>query len=297
MTGTLVIVNPAAGGGRGARAEPEITRIFESHGHPAEFVHSKSSEDAEEQARCAARRGVQCVAALGGDGLFHHVVNGIIGADCIVAFFPAGNGNDIAKALGIPGDPVQAAELFLRMSPRTIDVVRVRFADGRSTYYVGAGGMGLDAEAALQANTRFRHWPGILRYLAGALWTFGHEPSFNLRAEADGVAWTGKAILAAVANSSWYGSGIRIAPEAVMDDGLLNIALVEELGWLRLLHGLSILVANRELKFKEVKRFTARRVLLNADRSVRIHGDGEHLGESPAEFEILPGAIRVMAPK
>lgn len=296
MAETLVIVNPAAGGGRAARAEREIARLFAEHGHSAEFVHSKSTADAQEQARCAARQGFQCVAALGGDGIFHHVVNGIIGTDCIAAFFPAGNGNDIAEGLGIPDDPLQAAEQFLSTVPRSVDVVRVLFGDGRVAYFVGAGGMGLDAEAALQANTRFRRWPGVLRYLAGALWTFAHESSFYLRAEIDGVAWSGKAILAAVTNSPCYGSGIRIAPEAKMDDGLLNVALVEDVGWLRLLHGLGILVANRDLNFEEVKRLSARRVRLEADRSVRVHGDGEQLGKSPAEFEIFPGAIRVKAP-
>lgn len=291
-----MVVNPAAGRGRAARAESEIARLLADHGHSAQFVHSKSSGDAREQARCAALQGFPCVAALGGDGLFHHVVNGIVGTDCVAAFFPAGNGDDIAEGLGIPDDPIQAAELFLRTAPRSVDVVRVRFADGRGTYFVGAGGMGLDAEAALQANTRFRRWPGVLRYLAGALWTFGHESSFSLHAEIDGATWSGKAILAAVANSPCYGSGIRIAPEARMDDGVLNIVLVEEVGWLRLLHGLAILVTNRELKFEEIKRFPARRVRLEANRNVRVHGDGEQLGESPVEFEILPKAIRVKAP-
>lgn len=296
MTETLVIVNPAAGGGRAARAESKIARLFANHGRFAEFVHSLSGEDAQEQARCAAGRGFQYVAALGGDGIFHHVVNGLIGTDCVAAFFPAGNGNDIAEGLGIPDDPVQAAELFLKTAARPVDVVRVRFEDGRATYFVGAGGMGLDAEAALQANTRFRRWPGVSRYLAGAFWTFRRESSFYLRADIDGVEWSGKAILAAVANSPCYGSGIRIAPDAKMDDGLLNVALVEVVGWLRLLHGLAILVTNRELKFEEVKRFTARRIRLQAERSVKVHGDGELLGESPAEFEVLAGALRVKAP-
>lgn len=297
MTETLVIVNPAAGRGRAARVERKIAQLLASRGHSAEFVHSQSAEDVREKASSATQQGFRCVAALGGDGTFHHVVNGIVETDCIAAFFPAGSGNDIADGLGIPDDPVRAAELFLRTAPRPIDVVRVRFADGISTYFLGAGGMGLDAEAALQANTRFRRWPGILRYLAGAFWTFAHEPSFDLRANIDGASWSGKAVLAAIANSPCYGSGIRIAPRAQMDDGMLNIVLVEQVGWVRLLHGLAILVMDRELKFKEVKRFSARLVRLEADPSARVHGDGEHLGQSPAEFEVLRGAIRVKAPQ
>lgn len=296
MTETLVIVNPAAGRGRAARAERKIADLFVSRGHSAEFVRSQSGDDARHLASRAARQGYRCVAALGGDGTFHHVVNGILGTDCIAAFFPAGGGNDIAEGLGIPDDPVQAVELFLKVEARPIDVVAVRFADGCSTHYIGAGGIGLDAEAALQANTRFRRWPGIMRYIAGAFWTFAQEASFELRAEIDGFLWSGKALLAAVANSPCYGSGIRIAPNARMDDGALSVVLVEQVGWVRLTHGLAILVMDGELKFKEVKRFSARRVRLEANRRVRIHGDGEQLGVSPAEFEVLPGAIRVKTP-
>ena len=295
MTETLVIVNPVAGGGRAARAESAIARLFASRSCACKFTHSLSSDDACEQARLAARQGMKHVAALGGDGMFHHVVEGLLGSESIAGFFPAGNGNDIAEGLGIPDDPVRAAELFLQAAPRPVDVVRVRFADARVAHFIGAGGMGLDAEAALEANTRFRNWPGVLRYLAGALWTFAHQPSFELRAEIDGAPWAGKAILAAVANAPCYGSGIRIAPDAKMDDGRLNAVLVEEVGWLRLMHGLAILLTSGNLKFKEVKRFAATRVRLEANRKVKIHGDGELLGESPAEFEILPGAIRVKA--
>lgn len=296
MTETLVIVNPAAGRGRASRVEPEIARFFSDQGHSAEFIHSQSSAHAREQAHRAARRGTKCVAALGGDGMFHYVVEGVLGTDCIVGFLPAGNGNDIAKGLGIFNDPVRAAKQFLETAPRAVDVVCVRLSGGQVAHFIGAGGMGLDAEAAFQANTRFRRWPGILRYLAGALWTFRHEFSFELQAEIDGIAWSGRAILAAVANSPSYGSGIRIASDAKMDDGLLSVVLVEEVGWLRLIQGLGILVAGRQLKFQEIKRFRGRRVRLEANRAVRIHGDGEQLGESPAEFEVLPGAIRVKAP-
>lgn len=295
MTETLVIVNPVAGGGRAARAENKIARLFAGRGHSFEIVRSRSSEDARGQACQAAEQKVRHVVALGGDGMFHHVVEGLLGSESIAGFFPGGNGNDIAAGLGIPNDPVRAAELFLDAVPRPIDVVRVRFGDGHIAHFVGAGGMGLDAEAALQANTRFRAWPGVLRYLAGAFWTFAHEPAFDLLGEIDGKRWSGKTILAAIANAPCYGSGIRIAPEAKMNDGRLNAVLVEEVGWLRLVYGLGMLLTSGNLKLKEVKRFEARCVRLTASQSVKIHGDGELLGDSPAEFEILPAAIAVKA--
>lgn len=294
---TLVIVNPAAGGGRALRAEPRIADFLAAHGHPAEFLHCKNSKDAEDQARRAAREGYRCVAALGGDGVFHHVVEGILGTPAVAAFFPAGNGNDIAKSLGIPCDALEAANSFLHSEPRTVDLIRAHFADGRVAHFIGAGGVGLDAEAAHQANTRFRKWPGLARYLAGAFWTFWHEPPFALDAQLDGILWEGRAIIAVVANGAMYGAGLRIAPDAQMDDGQMDILLAKEIGWGKLIASLAILLRSGRVRFKEIERFRVRSAKFRADRTLKVHGDGELLGESPVEFEILPGVIRVMAPR
>ncbi len=294
---TLVIVNPAAGGGRALRAESAVKSLFALQDRGAEFVHSNSSEDIREQAARAAVEGFRYVVALGGDGAFHHVVEGLYGTDAIAGFFPAGNGNDIAEGLGIPADAVLAADAFLKSVPRAMDLVRVRFADGNEAHYIGAGGMGLDAEAAHLANTTFKGWPGVTRYLAGAFWTFFHEPPFELRAEIDGEMWSGQAIFAAVANGARYGSGVRIAPDAKMDDGWLDVALVGAIGWMRLIEAIPIVLASGDLRgFPEVQRHRGKRVVLSTDRPAKVHGDGELLGESPAEFEVLPGALRVMTP-
>ncbi|MGH9705259.1 MAG: diacylglycerol/lipid kinase family protein [Candidatus Acidiferrales bacterium] len=294
---TLVIVNPGAGGGRALRAEPRVADFLSTHGHPAEFLHCKNSKDAEDQARRAAQEGYRCVAALGGDGVFHHVVEGILGTSAVAGFFPAGNGNDIARSLGIPCDALKAAKSFLQFEPRTVDLIRARFADGRTAHFIGAGGVGLDAEAAHQANTRFRKWPGLARYLAGAFWTFRREPAFALEAQLDGVSWEGRAIIAVAANGAMYGAGLRIAPDAQMDDGRMDILLAKEIGWGKLIASLMILLRSGRVRFKEIERFRVRSAKFRADRALKVHGDGELLGESPVEFEILPGAVRVMAPR
>jgi len=293
---TLVIVNPASGGGRALRAEPEVASLLAAGGCHATFLHSKCSDDIREQAARAASDGFGTVVALGGDGAFHHLVEGIRGTEVVAGFFPAGNGNDIAQALGIPRDPVTAAHAFLHAQPRAVDLVRVRFGDGRVAHYMGAGGMGLDAEAAHLANTRFRAWPGVTRYLAGAFTIFFREPLLDVAVEMDEASWSGPALFVAVANATSYGSGVRIAPQARMDDGLLDVLIVGDVGLLRLLEAIPIVLTSGNLRgFPEVTRYRCRRVSLRADRAARVHGDGEALGEAPAEFEILPGAIRVMA--
>ena len=296
-TDTLVIVNPAAGGGRARQSKVAVAEYLAGNGRTVEFSESQSSDDLREQAARAAAHGFQYVLALGGDGAFHHLVEGLNGTQAIAGILPAGNGNDIARALGIPPDPVRAAEAFLRSQPRSIDLVRVRFHDGRTAHFVGAGGMGLDAEAAHLANTRFKQWPGVTRYLAGAFSAFFNNATFDLHAEIDCANWSGRALLAVVANAACYGSGVRIAPGAEVDDGWFDVVFVREIKWTRLFEAIPILLTSGDLRFAEVERFRSRRVRLEADRRVKVHGDGEILGESPAEFEIVPRAIRVMMPK
>lgn len=158
---TLVIVNPVAGGGQAQRAAPRVADYFHQHGLQADFVHSQSSEDARRRGAEAVAAGYTCIAVLGGDGAFHHVVNGVLldatgAAKPLLGFLPAGNGNDIAAGLGIPEDPIDAARTLLTAPERRIDVLRARFADGQTHLFVGAGGMGLDAEAARLVHDRFR---------------------------------------------------------------------------------------------------------------------------------------------
>jgi diacylglycerol kinase (ATP) len=293
----LVIVNPESGGGKARQAQPQVASYLALRGVAADFVQSSSGEDVREKAARATADGYTHVVALGGDGTFHHLIEGIYGTEAIAGFFPAGNGNDIATALGIPGDPVLAAEQFVTARVRNVDLVEARFADGSVRHFIGVGGMGLDAEAAHLANSRYRAWPGVLRYLAGAFDVFFRGGAFELRAEIDGVPWTGRALFAAVANGTSYGAGVKIAPDAKMDDGWLELVIVGEVRLLRLLEALPIVMTSGDLRrFSEVQRFRCKGAMLAASRPARVHGDGENLGVAPVAFTLLPGAVRVALP-
>jgi diacylglycerol kinase (ATP) len=295
---TLIIVNPVAGGGRAARARPEVARYFASQKYPVEFAESASTEDFRRLAENAVKSGYRNVLALGGDGAFHHLAEAAVGSNVILGFLPAGNGNDIAEGLGIPRDPIVAAHEFLHSRPHAVDAVRARFANGsaepRDAIFAGVGGMGLDAEAAQLANTRFKSWPGVTRYIAGALWARRNFHAIELTATMDEETWHGRILFAAVANSPCYGSGVRIAPSAKMDDGWLEVTLVQEMPLTRLLEAIPIVLRSGDIRWPEVRRFRCRRAEFHTNRAALVHGDGEILGESPVEFQILPGALRVM---
>ena len=302
---TLVIVNPVAGGGRARRAEPVVEDYFLKHGVRADFVHSRSSEDARRRAAEGVTAGCKCIVALGGDGVFHHVVNGALldappaaaGAP-LLGFLPAGNGNDIATGLGIPGDPLAAARTFLTAPARRVDLLRARFAGGQTHLYAGVGGMGLDAEAAQLVHGKFRRLPGVLRYAGAGLAALRNFAPIELSAEIDGRSWQGRVLFVAVANAAAYGAGVRVAPDAVMDDGWLDVVLVGEMPWTEVLDALvEILRRDSRLERDQIVRFRARRVTLRAERPALFHGDGEILGHSPVEIEVLPAALRIPSPR
>lgn len=169
LVAVVVFVNPTAGGGRARFWVPRVRKVLDAASVQAEFISTENSKELESGALAAINNGKRLLLALGGDGTFQGLVNAAYGADVVVGVLPAGGGNDFAAALGLPEDPVAAAELLLRGQLRPMDLVRARTADGRERFYVGGGGVGIDAEAARHASGALRHLPGRSRYVAAAL--------------------------------------------------------------------------------------------------------------------------------
>ena len=288
----LVIVNPSAGRGRAARVRDAVESYWRQQGVTAEFYAAASREEVRRRSADAAAAGYSCVVALGGDGTAHDVINGLAGTDTVVGILPAGGGNDLARALGLPLDPLEAAHALLHAPARRIDLLRLTLAGGRTCLYAGAGGAGIDAEAARLGNTRFRRVPGVARYLAAAIAAFHESRPLEVTLQADGATRNFRALLVAVANSPSYGSGVIIAPEARIDDGWMDLAIVAPLDWSHVLDGLLLALRNGDIRWPEMHRLRARKLRLQTDRPAIFHGDGEVLGETPVEIEVLPAASR-----
>lgn len=291
---TLVLVNPASGGGRACRLRPRVEDLLHHYEVPAEFVETRGVEDLQQRAAGAHAAGFDTLAVLGGDGALHHAVNAAIQTGSGVprfAFFPAGNGNDIARNFGIPLDTIAAAYAFARGRSRRFDAAQVRFSDGATRIFLGAGGMGLDAEAAQLVAGKFRQWPGAARYVAAALYALKNFAPLQLAAAIDGAPWSGEVLLAAVANGPCYGAGIRIEPAARVDDGELNLVLAAPLPLTKILEAIPVLLRSGDLRWPQITRLRAKRLVLRADRPALFHGDGEILGRAPVEIEVLPAAV------
>ncbi len=297
-TPALVFVNPSAGGGRARAYLPRIRNLFSERQFHAEFIFTPSTEELESRIRSAIAAGRRVLLAMGGDGTLQGLVNAACGSDALLGILPTGGGNDFAAALGFPEHPLAAAEAILAGRPRAVDLLRVRTADDRERLYVGGGGLGLDAEAARHA-IAYRRVPGRLRYVAAALRALSEFMPLSVRAEFPGgesPPMEARVLLAAVLNTPSYGAGIRLAAEAQIDDGLLTLVFVKDLTVLQVLARVPRLVTRGDLPESHLKRITARRVRLTASRPCLFHGDGEILGPAPVEIEVVPRAIRVLAP-
>jgi len=178
------------------------------------FAMTNSAAELESSVQNAISQGQRVLFAMGGDGTLQALANAAFGAEALLGILPVGGGNDFAAALGLPDDPVKAAEAILRGTPRFVDLVKVRTAEGRTRLYAGGGGVGLDAEAARYANGAFRRFPGRSRYLASALRALVEYVPLKVRIDFPGstlISWEAKALLAAVLNSPTYGAGLRLA--------------------------------------------------------------------------------------
>jgi diacylglycerol kinase (ATP) len=295
----IVFVNAAAGRNRARLHLPQIQELFESSHLYAEFVMTQSAAELESSARAAIAARHRLLLAMGGDGTFQALVNATFGANVLLGVLPSGGGNDFAAALGLPNDPSKAAEAILRGRTRSVDLVKARTADGRTRLYASGGGIGLDAEAVCYASGPYRHLPGRFRYIASALRALaGHIP-LGARIEFPGsnlAPQEGKALLAAALNTPTYGAGVRLAPEAAFDDGMLDMVMIEEHSKIGALALLPRLMGSGELRTSRVKRWRAQRVRLTTDRPCLFQGDGEIIGPAPVEIELVPRAARVLAP-
>jgi YegS/Rv2252/BmrU family lipid kinase len=298
QTPAVVFVNPSAGGRRTQTYLPRIKNLFAVHQFHAEFVFTPSLEELESRTRAAIASGRRVLLAMGGDGTLQGLVNAAYGSDVVLGILPTGGGNDFAAALGLPKNPLAAAQATLGGQPRAVDLLRSRTADGRERLCVGGGGVGLDAQSAHHAMS-YRRIPGRLRYVAAALRALIEFVPFCVRADfpgAESPSIEEKVLIAAVLNTPTYGGGIRLATTAKIDDGLLTAILVKDLRAFQVLALLPRLVTRGDLPDSHLLQVSAKRVRLTPDRTCLFHGDGEILGPAPVEIEVLPRAIRILAP-
>jgi YegS/Rv2252/BmrU family lipid kinase len=290
-----LIVNPAAGGGRAARALPEVEAALAAHGLR---FHTESTRDlphARALATEAADAG-EIAVTLGGDGLVGAVAHALRGReDALLGVLPGGRGNDFARVLGIPRDPVRACAVIAGGHARVLDL-----AEAGDRTFVGIASGGFDSDANRIANEA-RLIRGNLVYLYAALRALAQwRPArFTLELELPDGATTRReysGYSVAAANSKAYGGGMLIAPGAELDDGLLDLVLTTEISKLRFLANLPKVFRGAHVHEPSVEVLRARSVRISADRPFTLYADGDPIADMPAVVRAVPAALRVLVP-
>jgi len=288
------IINPISGGVRrdAARARAEVaSAIVDRHGDPAEVFVTERPGHARELARAAVGRGARLVMAWGGDGTINEVASALVFGDIPLGIVPAGSGNGLARQLGIGQNPADAIRRAIGAEPRRIDVGEL---DDR--VFVNVAGIGFDAHVAWKFNEGGTGRRGLMAYalIAGrALLTY--EPAtYRIRADDQAACAPVRAVLVTLANSPEFGNGAIIAPAARVDDGVLDLVVMEETSRLntvlqlpRLFHG--TIDRATGCSIRRVAHAT-----IESDRPMRCHVDGEPVsGGTSLRVRVHPGALYV----
>ena len=284
-----LIVNPIAGSGYALKVLEQLESGMKSRGLPYRVFRTEGPAHATELARSlAAEEEVRSVISVGGDGTAFEVAGGLAGSGKPMGIIPAGTGNDFIKTAGIPKDPMQALEVILRQQPAPVDLGALN--EGCFLNVCGTGFDVMVLDCAQQLKSRFR---GLLPYFLGLLKAISGYHPVHLRLTVDGKEEEGDYLICSVANGRIFGGGIPICPEADLEDGKLDLVLVQSVPRWRIPFYLPGLLLGRVLHFRITRHLRVEHVLLQG-RGLRVNVDGEIFPMDRAEFSPRPGALMLL---
>lgn len=295
MRRALLIFNPAA-----ARSEAEvlraISRTLAAEGWDVEIAGTTRPGSAGELAQQAIEDGVDRIAVYGGDGTATDVFRGAVGHDVPVGLIPGGTGNLLAGNLRLPRDPVKAARVVAQGVPRRIDLGRVPREDGER-YFAVACGTGVDAAVMAGATTKAKRRWGMGAYVAQTMRSLGDLKAVPHRITADRATIDTPATMVLVANcGEMMPPYVRIRDEVVLDDGVLDVVVVNAA---TVMQGLDVLwraLAGRVQSSPYVRFVRARQVTVETEQPRPMQLDGETAGVTPFTAKVMPAAIRILVP-
>jgi diacylglycerol kinase (ATP) len=290
------IINPAAGGGRAARAIPALQSAIEKHQLKATVHVTNKAGEATVLAQNLPS--LEPIIVVGGDGTLHEVIRGLLDgqtrAERPIGLIPLGTGDDFARGVGIPLSNIEAAlEIIKRGRTRWFDAARI---ENRS--FLNGFGAGFDAQVARTVKTTPKNLPGSLRYLLAIIQELSAlEPRFVKVFADDELVHDNPALLIAVMNLKGYGGGLKINPNADGSDGLLEIVIGGRFSKLGTLGILPRLAQGKHLGHPEVKVVQAKKIRLEWRDIMPAHVDGELLEPARVfELEVLPEAVSIFMP-
>lgn len=298
---TLFIVNPKSGRGKPAECWPRLREIFSAVNPDFSVTFTESRGHAIALSRSAIRDGFERVMAVGGDGLVNEVVNGLLSAQnstVSLGIIPCGTGNDLARMLGLPRDIFAAAQHLARsQQTRTIDAAEVTCVINgppQSRFFANDANLGFAAEVVERLERTGKFSRGTAPYFTALLRTALRHHNHEITLQWDDQTVTQPLTTVLICNGQTTGGGMRVAPDAVLDDGALDLIVVGSLRpWEILWHAPKI-YRGTHVSIRKVSVHRLRTVSVTSPSPLSVVADGELIGKSPAHFRVLPAALRVM---
>lgn len=305
----MVVCNPVSGGGRGPKALAALRTLFDAAGvrYTSELTGRRG--DAARLARSAMLMGCSAVVAVGGDGTFFEVVNGVMNpadpddapprSGVAVGLLQAGRGSDFGRSAGIPSDTEAACERLLAGRTEVIDLGHVTYTSFRgkrqSRYFANAAGLGFDAEVTVKANAAPRVLGGTVPYLSSLLTTLCTYRNKPISVQVDGeAAWQARVNSIVIANGQYFGGGMKIAPDAALADGLFDIVVLGDMTKLDLVRNVPRVYDGSHITHPKVSTMRGQTVAVSSTTRLLMQADGEVLGTSPVTFRIVHQALRLI---
>ena len=300
----VVAINPSASFGASREVGPAVVQTLRAMGHEVTSLTEPDFEQLLASARAAVRKRPDALIVVGGDGMVNLGTNLVAGTKVPLGIIPSGTGNDMARGLGIAHDDTEAAirilDAALTAGPRAIDAGRMRWTDAETgvtdeRWFACALSAGFDAVVNERANA-MRHPKGPSRYILALLAELARLKPISYRLVLDGEPIETNAVLVALGNNVSLGGGMKITPDALLDDGLFDVLMVKPLSRVAFLRIFPRVFAGTHVTDARVRIVRAKKVRIEADTPLVAYGDGERIAALPLDVEVVPGALRVLAP-
>jgi diacylglycerol kinase (ATP) len=301
MPKTMVIVNPNAGKGYGAKIIPVIERCLQRLGLDFDLVQTRGIGDAIEVANLASAQGYETIVAVGGDGTTHEVINGMMAqanghTTGTLACIPAGSGNDFAVMNGTPTDIQEACEVIANGHAQVVDLGLLTIDSSLRRYFDNSVGIGFDGMVVIETR-KIKHLRGILLYLPAVLRTiFVSMKIPRVELVMDGEAQELDALMLTICNGPREGGSFHLAPDALFDDGKLDVVIARAVSRFEMLRMVPRFMRGTHLNHPAVSTAKARTVVIRSKDPLYLHVDGEILIDHAHQIEIkvVPRALRML---
>ncbi|MCY9783231.1 YegS/Rv2252/BmrU family lipid kinase [Nocardiopsis sp. EMB25] len=288
-----LLVNPRSGRGRAAVTAVRLKERLREAGADVRVLVGHSAADSRRLARLSAADSPHALVAVGGDGLVHQAVQGVVGTGVPLAVVPAGTGNDIARAFGRPGRSTRdTAAAILAGRTRATDAVRLRLDDGAERYFLSVLACGFDARVNERVNG-FRFGVGRAGYVVGLLSELRSFTPTDFTVDVDGRRIEEPGMLVAVGNTSAYGGGMHICPDAVPDDGLLDVVFLRAAPLSRFVRLFPLVFSGGHTGLEQVVVERGRSVAIRGEAGA-VYADGERIGPPPLVCDVVSGAVEML---